>query len=994
MIFSNKKDSPIIKSIGLTTLFSILILVSYFIFFDVSERIGWEITGFVEALKTPLFSFEKWKTSFNIQSDSFLILEYFKGNNIILKPEYALIYGIILIIGFSLFLSSISRLTKLWHAISFGIFALLIGTLHLENLQILNNLHDKAFTGFVLLLYLVISFYFHFNEKTTLLIRFTTYIIISLGLVLLINVFTEKDLWYIESISYSFSSLSIISFLFIVFISLCIPFGILYITTFKNAGHDSDSLKHFYVFYIIYLLNLIYAYLNLFHGIDWGLYYLPPIFLFIISTIIGLWLINEQEELFGTITREYSILFWVYLGSSIITSSTYVYHISNFDTSFTIAFEQALTICFLGFGFLMLFYITYNFYAIIKQNLPVYKIAFKPKNIDFLSSWGVGLLITIGLFYINNFTSYRYLWTSYYNNLGDTEYLNDQKFLAEERYGMAKMYSIWNFHSNYMIAQIALDNKREDIAHIAYEKSSRDEGSEQSFIQMALIDIENKNYLESIIILKKGIEKFPSSKHIYNNLALAFYNINQIDSSLFYLDKGIQLSNNDAPILESNYLAISALAQKPINDNSKYLTPIDKNTFLNQSVNQLAYFNKNEINSSNNFQPSFINDSTLNGNQISYIYNYTLNNIGNEVSTNLDSIINDKLSSDHNLEYKQQLLFASYINHANQNEFHAGRHNLLELNQRFGKTNGYYLFLLGLEALQNNHFELATEQLNNAFKLGQKAAAYPLAMAATQLDDREYCTSLWDFVFKLGILSQNDQDIISYYLENKNLRGFSENEYYFQVLLNHPQLSIQEKYDGIMNTSGELQNDLIEVTLDYYIKNQERGDAKKFIQSLSRLMLDDKSKAKIIQTEYLLDLNSENKKLWIDQLDINTEEGKLYSDIFKETNFLQKKDKEQLFFNHAYVKYHTMNLLKNNETEEAFTFISDQLKLNPYSEVITNSYLETCFSLGLKDYAVSKKIEAEYLLSDDAAKRVHSLYASLLENYNQSINQWDTTLTE
>ncbi|WP_157491518.1 hypothetical protein [Flammeovirga sp. SJP92] len=910
-----------------------------------------------------------------------------------IKPEYSLIYGIFLIIGFSIFLSSISGLTRLWHGISFGVFALLIGTLHLENLHFLENIHDKAFTGIVLTVYICISFYFHYNSKVSLFIRFITYLCVTGGLILMINAFAKNQYWYVESISYSFSSLSIITFLFVVFTALCIPFGILYITTFKNTGQSGDSVKHFYVFYIIYLLNLIYVYLKTFHDLDLGLYYFPPILLFIISTLIGLWLITQQDEIFGLIVREESILFWVYLGSSIIASSTYAYHIAQFDTSYSIALEQAITICFIGFGFLMLFYISYNFYDIIKQNLPVYKIAFKPQNIDFLSSWGVGLLITVGLFYINNFTSYRYLWASYYNNLGDAEYFSGNTYLAEERYGMAKMYSVWNFHSNYMLANIAQGNKREDMARLAYDQSSKDQGSQQSFIQMALIDTENKNYLESILTLKKGLERFPQSKEIYNNLGLAFYRIGEVDSALFYLDKGIQVSKNKSPLLESNYLAISALTRLPIDEKSKYLKELSEESDLNQTVNQLAYLNEGEINSTSEFYEELVKDSILNGNQISYIYNYSINNIGKENPFDLDAIIQEKLYSGYNLENKEQLLFSSFVNHYNQKALYKGRHNLLELNERYGKTNGYYLFLLGLDALEKNQFQLAVEQLDQAFKMGQKAAAYPLAMAATQLEDRSYAKQLWDFVFKLNILQSTDVEIIKYYLENVDVRAEEENEYYFQVLLNHKRLSIKQKIDGIKSSDNA--DDLIEVIIDDYISLNEKEQTKEFINQLSSLDLSSNSKAKCIEADYLLGLNLKNTALWVDQLDINTVEGKLYSDIFKETNFLNQKDQQQLYFNSAFIRYYANNLLKEEKTEEAFEFVSEHLKLNPFSEIITNSYLETCFSLGLKDFANSKKVEAEYLLSDEAVKRVNQLYTSLLEDYNQKINQWDTdTLTE
>ncbi|AZQ64229.1 hypothetical protein EI427_18975 [Flammeovirga pectinis] len=980
----------IVKYISITALISNILILLTLKIEGLSERIGWGINGYVDTIKTPLFDFEKWQTVFSIQVDSFLVLENYVGNNITFSTEIYTFYGLALLIGFSIFLGSISGLTRIWHAVLFGIFALLIGTLHLENLQILSSIHDKAFTGVVLLIYIAVSYYFHVKKTINFTYRLLCYLFIGGILSSIISLLGNTEYWIAESVSYSFGSLAILSLLFVLFISTAIPFGILFLTSFKNiGGNNGDSARHFYVFYTIYSLNLVYAYLVEFHSIDWGLYYIPPALLFVISTVVGLYIIKQQEELFHIAVRESQIIYWIYLGGSIIATATYCFHLAIFDTSFTHVMDQSILILFIGFGFVSVIYISYNFYDVLKKNLPAYKVAFKPQNIDFLSTWAIGLLLSIGLFYINNFNVYRNSWVAYYNGLGDIELLQDNAYLAEERYNFSNMYNSWNFKGNYMLGSIAEQNKKYSAAYVRFDKSSKETTTPQSFIKSAQLQVNNKNLLEAILILQKGIQQFPSNKEIYNNLALSFYEINEIDSTLFYLDKGQKISGEDSNILSSNFLGVATLSKTDITKLEGHLNELNNSTKVSEAVNQLAYLNSNAVGGNKPFIPDFLADSLLNGDQVSYIYNYTINATFRDGYNDIDKYISKYLNNYENSEYKQQLLFASALNNLNSEKYYSSWSNFDELSNKYGQTNGYYDFLLGLNAFQNNKFELAYEHLNTAFKTGQTSAIYPLALVASQLKSKVESKKIWDNVFKLNMIE--DPSIIKYYLDNDKIRDFTATDYVNYIVFNHKKKSVQDLFQHILKISSEQnQIELIELLLQDYISNRDTDKAIALIKEVeASFTLNNELATLILHTNYLLKISSLNIDDLIKVLDTTSAEGKLYSDIYKNTNFLKNEDVESLFWNDAFGEFYSSKLISEEKTEEAYQLVSDLLKVNPYSEIATANYIRVCFKLGLKQYAESSRLEAEYLLSSSASNRINELYSRLKIEYQKEISTWE-----
>ncbi|NLR94992.1 tetratricopeptide repeat protein [Flammeovirga agarivorans] len=975
-----------LKNTGLAILISNAIALCLLYIFDLSDRIGWVKENIIESIKTPLFSFNKLGVNFGIQSDSFVFLDTYNSGNLTIPYENYVIYGCILTFSFSVYLASISGLKRIWHAILFGLFAILIGTFHFENLGILNEIHDKAFTALVLLIYVGISFYYHIKNHISFGKRFLSYFVTTIALIGIIEInVSENHHWIAEAISYSFPSFVLISILFILFISISFPFGILYITTFKNTGNDGDSYKHFIIFYVIYILNLVYCYLNLFHSVDFDLYYLPPVLNIIIGSFIGLWLIQQQEDLFASATREDSILYWVYLGGALITLSTYAFHLSIFDTSFTNSIEQFSTVTMLGFGGAFSIYIVYNFHHILKKNLKVYKVAFQPQNIDFLSSWGVGLLLTIGLLFINNFVSYRYLWASYNNQLGDVELLNNNKYLAEERYQLADLYHLWNLHSNLMLGKIAEENKRPDVALVAYQNANKNKGIEQSYLKASALEYQNKNYIESLFQLKNGLEKFPNSLPIINNLSLRFYQLGEMDSAFYYLDKGMSISKegDDYQSIKNNTIGLSVLNKSKFEDVSALLSPLSEASNIYETINHLALLNQNGVSSASKYIPNLVKDTTLNGDEISYIYNYSINTLLDNDPEDITGIISS-LNTMNNIDYKQQLLFAEGVNSKSQFKNYNFWLAFDKLDHAYGTTNGYYNFMLGLEALQNNQFELAYDKLMNAFRTGQKSAIYPLSVSSSQVNSKEKTLELWQLVHKMKMISDEEFKIISKYLKTSTLDGNTEKDYFYYILFNHKTLNKSNIIDALKEIGKEYdREEIVLLVLNHLMIERKTEQAKSFIQAYSKQFnVSNNLNAEFITSLYVLEEKND--------INIEATESPIQTLAFK----IKKKEAiedqtEVLFLNDAFNKAYTHQLLKEEKGEDAFNFTQQLLYINPFSETNTTQFIQVCMHLGLKDFAESAVVESEYKLSKGAQSRINTLYSELIKQYQQKINTWE-----
>ncbi|ANQ50622.1 hypothetical protein MY04_3257 [Flammeovirga sp. MY04] len=979
-----KEKNKVLQNISLGILIANTILLILLYFIPTSDRLGWTNNNVIENIKTPLFDFEKFGTYFNIQGDSFLLIEQFNALPISFSTEHFAFYGIVLMISFSIYLSSISGLTKLWHALFFGVFALLIGTFHLENLEILHQIHDKAFTALVLIAFTGLSYYFHRNQHIKFLVRCASFLILISGIILLIQLVTPNVNWYIESIAYCFPSLSLLTLAFILFASMAIPFGILYLSTFKNVGGSGDSIKHFLFFYIVYLLNLVYCYFVLFYQQDLDIYYIPPFLLLIIASFVGLWVIKQQEELFSSILRDKNILYWVYVSGALIALSSLSFHKAIFDSSFVKAAEQTTVATMLGFGCIFLIYILYNFYDVLKKNLQVYKVAFKPKNIDFLSTWGVGLLIVIGLLYIQHFAPFNLAKASYFNNLGDAEYIDGQYFLAENRYNTASVYHYNNYHSNYMLGQIAEKNKNKTVAGVAYKYAYKGGGIEQAFSKSASLEIDKKNYLESLFILKEGLKEYPKSEILHNNLALAFLNINELDSALFYLEAGISLNKDDNKVLKGNYIAISALAKKEVNEHSKYLSEIDNSTSLIESVNQLALLNTDGIASAQNFAKSLVNDSTLNGDEVSYIYNYALNNSLKEQPEVLGDYI-AKYMSIQNSDYKQQLLFAyGWTQKANNNQKEFLK-AFKDLDKFYGINNAYYNFITGLEALNNDQYVLAEHKLAAAWKLGQKSAIYPLALTNSILGNHQKAVQLFDLCERFKIIDTEDKTLIHHYTSSKQLKSDSEKDYFYQLLFNYQKMSNDEVLKSLKGLSLKSnQEDLLTMILNYKVKTKQ-ADITSLIQQFKKQFdASDDLNVEMIFAKYQMDLP-------IDEFKTIENNPSVAVDF---ANHLVKNDTtlfetEALFLNPAYQKYIVNSYIQKGEDDKSFEWVTDAISVNPYSELNVQNYFYVAIPQGLKDYAHDIMVDSEYYLDDAATERINELYSTLVNDYHKSINTWN-----
>ncbi|OHX67401.1 hypothetical protein NH26_14135 [Flammeovirga pacifica] len=949
---------------------------------SVSERVGWSTKNIIENIKTPLFDFEKFGTYFNIQGDSFLLIEEFKALPLDYSPQHYSIYGIILIFSFAIYLSSISGLTKIYHAMFFGVFALLIGTFHFENLHILHQIHDKAFTALVLMAFLGISYYFHVNQHISFPKRFFTFFILNIGITLFIQYFTSNKLWFIESITYCLPSLSIITLVFVIFSSMAIPFGILFLATFKNMGGSGDSFKHFIFFYVVYLLDLLYCYVVIYYQQDFQIYYLTPIILLLIATFVGLWVIKQQEELFAAGLRDKSTLFWIYISGAIIGLSTIAFHKTTYDESFISATEQMVVVSMLGFGAIFLIYILYNFYDVLKKNLQVYKVAFQPRNVDFLSTWGVGLLFVFGLLFLNSFKPYKHIKASYYNNLGDLEYINGQNFLAESYFIKGSTHHFGNFHSSYMLGQIAEMNKNKIVASVAYKNAYKGEQLEQAYIKSASLEIDKNNFLEAILVLKEGLNKYPKSEIIANNLGLGFLNINEMDSALFYLNYGIDLNREFTKTLKGNYIAISTLAKNEID--KKHLSEISDQSSIIEGVNQMALLNSEMIASAQNFIPELVNDSILNGDEVSYIYNYALNNSLKDQPEDISSSILKYINL-NNSDYKQQLLFAygwTQKSIGNQKEFLKA---FKELNSRYGTVNGYYNFLIGLEALKADQYILAEHKLTEAWKLGQKSAIYPLAITYSILGDKDKSIQLFEFCKKLNIIEESDMKLIHHYVKTKSLNEFSEKDYFYQLLFNYQLMNdrdIIESLKGLSIISNR--EDLFSMILHDRSNNSPQSIPQLISLFDKQFDISEDLNAKIVTIQY-------ESNLPIHQKEILKEST---SSIVEFANHLITQDtsiylSDNLFLNSSYQKYIIHQLVKKDKDQDAFNWASDAVDLNPYSELNVSNYLQVTIPKGMKDFASDILVESEYNLDEKATERINTLYSDLIEDYNKKINTWN-----
>jgi Flp pilus assembly protein TadD len=614
--------------------------------------IHWDVLSELGEVPIVLDQFKVGNETLSIPAKTFTVTEQFVASPMAINTLGNYLFLSLFIIGFLIILSALSALRRFWYLIFMGSVILLIVTF---NLGLVFNLSDNYINIGAIILYIGTSYFFHaFRPDIDILKRFFAFFLITIIVGISIHYFGKISNPFLLLSSYRTSGAMLLSVIFIFLISYEIINGFLIITT---SSKGSKQLLNFLIISFIYLANVLLVFLYNNKTIDWDMIYLSPFLLLIVSIILGIWGFKQRRNLSVEVMDFEESGAFIYVGLGIITLATCGLAFATGNDPMVEVFEDAVTYSHLAMGIMFLVYVILNFSSLFRDGLEVYKVAFKPFRYPIWMFRIMALIMVGGLLLFIDFFPTKQFSAASYNALGDyyaTE--KDYKF-AEIEYKIALSYEPRNHKTNYALASLALTLGDNETAGVYFRKATAKNPSPFDYEGLSRSLSDGDQFFNAIFVLKEGVQKFPKSGELQNNLAYLYNKSKLLDSTLIYYEMAIKNAKKPE-VPASNLLAFWAnnLKEKGIEEVLSETEDVQYNSF---QANKLALINVSKRPSINgeNWGGVFSPDSVLNASDFAWIYNQSIQQKSKGKSLPLRRLS----ESEDNESLSEDLLFANAL---------------------------------------------------------------------------------------------------------------------------------------------------------------------------------------------------------------------------------------------------------------------------------------------------------------------------------------------
>ncbi|MBX2844013.1 MAG: tetratricopeptide repeat protein [Flammeovirgaceae bacterium] len=995
----------------------IILLIStisygYFYMLGSEAVISWVWDGELEIVKTVLDRFSKNFFEFTVEADSYLLIETFKPTGIQINFEAHYLYLIVLCIGINIILTSISDLRTIWYSLALALLAILWGTMSFELLRIFKNIHDKLFLILVIGTFSITSFIFHsFVKGVNYLVRFFIYTFFTVIFAYLINEFAEIEQPFLHLSTYSIAVPIVISILFIVLNAHEFLRVFVYIATNPSLNHGYQGWRRFLFITLLYLANLIYVYLHLTKNINLDIYFVSPFVLFIGTAYFGIWGFKQRENQYKDFFDFQPTGAFLYIGMAIVTMASITFAFANDNNPLIEVYEDSIMYSHLGFGISFLLFVFGNFKDIMMAGKPVYKILYVPKNIDFMYSLFIGLLIMGALVFNNNFFTYKQAFAGYFNGLGDLHIALKDNYLGKQYYNLATGFDPRNHRSFYSLGTLAMEENNEAAAQVFFEEAISKNPSPFAYAQLAEIQLNDRDFLRAIITLQKGIEQCPNSGELYNNLALLVNNKNMLpDSVLVYFDQSRKLSKYPE-LAESNSFSLWTKYDIYSSLDSIYQDWTPK-PYVGTRSNELAFLNAFEKEASQPLNLSYLEDSVLGTPELCYIYNYALNQ-RMAGDTTVIRKLKEFAQVQENFQFLEFLNFALANIYYYQGEFGSALELMTNIYKSSSRTNSHYANMLGMWLLEMEDYQSAANYFGIAVRRGKEEAKLNYAIALSELPNKEKAIEIWKELRaekpeEYGLISS---DMLNYLVPDSinSLNLFAENtsDLIKYRYLHYNQANINnEDFDKIYK---QIKNNDIRVIIGSerihtYLDEQDEANAGIYLQKITAEELNDQIMS-YFQLSFLRYVHFQGKtdNEFLEKVE-TTNFGKPQTGLkafYKASYYAQQGDIEKAgeFFENA-IKEHPFKtdfylhaadfFKKTQQPEKAYKALLKGVENNDLNADLLKAYIFTSIEMRYYDFAkVALEEQLQFLVSEEEYQAFLPLYEKKLKEIESQLEEWD-----
>ena len=465
-----------------------------------------------------------------IEGQQYILKELFTVSKLSINPTTTIIWLGLIWVGFTGFIAIASFWKRYIFLLVAGLIVLFVNQLYLDEISLFGPGSWKWASILLMAVLVGPAYYFHaFRENSHLAIRWATIFLIS---ALTLTVFhLNQPQFYLHLAGYGVFGFGILAMFFLFLISEEIVFMMLYLITRSKGGTHNE--KHFTVFtlaYIIYL-GLYWAdRMSLIQG-DWDI--LNPFYLLVISTVIAMLTISYKQQLMTTFSFKNFDIRWLLIVLALSTYGLIGLGASRTNDAIMDGLEYLILYMHIGFGFMFLLYIIFNFVNPLIQGLMVYKIAYKEQNFPYASARLGGFVIFLALYFYGEQMPLRRLQGAKLNFEGDYHIVTNPG-LAREYYEEAAVFAWDNHYASWRLFEFARDEKE---AIYRLNRATTRNPSPYTFVALANVLHESGETTRAIAALRAGQLLFPRDGELLNNLAYYLHEIGAYTEALDALNR-------------------------------------------------------------------------------------------------------------------------------------------------------------------------------------------------------------------------------------------------------------------------------------------------------------------------------------------------------------------------------------------------------------------------------------------------------------------------
>ncbi len=687
--------------------------------------IDWTTFQFQITRETISHTFDVGTFEFAVPIESYLTFEYFNGTHVQPNTFYSYLFLAGIIISAIVLLSVITTLDRFWFITGMGLFILFMVSLRIDVLKLF-GMNGRLIPISIIALFALVAFYFNTIRVTKPYIqRIATFGVLTLSTGILIYYFSSVQFPFLHLATAAYVPGLILTVILILMIAHEIMAGFMYITS--SGTSSSKSLRHFVIITAIYLGNLLLAYGHEAGLLTWNFLYINLYLLFTVSIILGLWGFRHRENLYENLVpfQPYGAFF--YLSMTLIAFSTLALLLGNDNDAALKVVRDFIIYSHIGYGFIFFIYVVSNFMVMMADNLPAWKVIYKPNRMPYFTFRLAGLIATMGFVFYTGWREYVYHGSAgFYYHLGDLYEQMDQRVIAEAYYLQARKYVGVNNRVNYIIARQEASRNDFKKAQGSYALANTRRPTEFSLANQSNLYLIGGSYFEGIESYRKALQEYPSNGILQNNLGYAYSRIHKLDSALILFDQSAGQSRSRA-VAHSNFLALIG---------NEYL-PVDVDSLVRQFKISSSFGKANALAAANQLRQNVSVDINLDEfKQLDHGTAVLLNNYLVYHLKELDSvtvskalrIISDPVNADYSEALKATLAQAYY----HQGDVTQALSLMSELAFLSQIMQGKFNYIAGLWALEQGCPELAIGYFEYAVMFDYKDARLYNAVALAE----------------------------------------------------------------------------------------------------------------------------------------------------------------------------------------------------------------------------------------------------------------------